>query len=45
MHDGASLTARDAIVRHGKEAEQAAKAFRRLSAANQEALLQFLQSL
>jgi CxxC motif-containing protein (DUF1111 family) len=45
MHDGASLTARDAIVRHGKEAEQAAKAFSRLSAADQEAVLQFLQSL
>ncbi len=45
MHDGASLTARDAIVRHSREAQGAARAFRRLAAADQEALLQFLQSL
>jgi len=45
MHDGASLTARDAIVRHSREADTAAKGFRRLSAADQDALLQFLQSL
>ncbi len=45
MHDGASLTPRDAIVRHKGEAEKAAKSFRRLPSADQEALLQFLQSL
>ena len=45
MHDGASLTPRDAIVRHGREAERAEKSFKSLSAGDKEALLQFLQSL
>jgi CxxC motif-containing protein (DUF1111 family) len=45
MHDGASLTARDAIVRHGKEGAKAARRFKSLSAADQAALLEFLQSL
>jgi CxxC motif-containing protein (DUF1111 family) len=45
MHDGASLTARDAIVRHSKEGSKAAKRFKHLSAADQTALLEFLQSL
>jgi hypothetical protein len=31
MHDGVSLTYRDAIVRHGGEAEQAASSFRKLT--------------
>jgi CxxC motif-containing protein (DUF1111 family) len=45
MHDGASLTLHDAIVRHGGEAKDAAKKFKWLNAADREALLTFLQSL
>jgi CxxC motif-containing protein (DUF1111 family) len=45
MHDGASMTFRDAILRHRKEAEQAAQRFRRLGRGDQEALLEFLRSL
>jgi len=45
MHDGASVTLRDAIVRHGGEAKDAAKHFKHLSSADREALLTFLQSL
>ena len=45
MHDGASLTPRDAIVRHEREADKAADKFKRLPAKDQEALLVFLQSL
>ena len=45
MHDGASLKPRDAILRHQREAEEAAHRFKSLPAADQEALLAFLQSL
>jgi CxxC motif-containing protein (DUF1111 family) len=45
MHDGVSLTYRDAIVRHGGEAEQAAANFRKLPPQDQEAVYQFLRSL
>jgi CxxC motif-containing protein (DUF1111 family) len=45
MHDGASLTARDAILRHSKEAARAAQKFKHLSGPDQAALLEFLQSL
>ena len=45
MHDGVSTTVHDAILRHGGEAADSAKRFRRLSAADREALLVFLQSL
>jgi len=45
MHDGASVTLHDAIVRHGGEAKDAAKRFKSLKAADREALLTFLQSL
>jgi CxxC motif-containing protein (DUF1111 family) len=45
MHDGASVTLRDAILRHAGEADQATRAFRRLAAKDQEALLEFLRSL
>jgi CxxC motif-containing protein (DUF1111 family) len=45
MHDGASMTFRDAILRHRKEAETAAQRFRRLGRGDQEALLEFLRSL
>jgi CxxC motif-containing protein (DUF1111 family) len=41
MHDGASLTPRDAILRHKREAERAVYKFRRLPAKDQEALLAF----
>jgi CxxC motif-containing protein (DUF1111 family) len=45
MHDGASLTLRDAIVRHRGEASDVTKRFERLSQADQEALVDFLESL
>jgi CxxC motif-containing protein (DUF1111 family) len=45
MHDGRSLTPRDAILRHGGEAEEARKWFERLSAKEKEDLLTFLRSL
>jgi CxxC motif-containing protein (DUF1111 family) len=45
MHDGASVTLSDAIKRHRKEANGAARSFERLSAASREALLEFLRSL
>jgi CxxC motif-containing protein (DUF1111 family) len=45
MHDGASLTLRDAILRHAGEADQAIRAFRKLAAKDQEAVLEFLRSL
>ena len=45
MHDGASVTLRDAILRHAGEADQATRAFRKLAAKDQDALLEFLRSL
>jgi CxxC motif-containing protein (DUF1111 family) len=45
MHDGASLTLRDAIARHRHEAEHARDGFDKLSTADQAALLAFLGSL
>jgi CxxC motif-containing protein (DUF1111 family) len=45
MHDGASLTLRDAILRHRGEAYDESKRFDRLSQQDQEALLEFLRSL
>ncbi len=45
MHDGESLTLRDAILRHGGEAEDARSRFRCLSEAGKEQLLAFLRSL
>src|SRR5215831_15530747 len=45
MHDGASVTFRDAILRHGGEAEQATRAFRKLAPKEQEAIVEFLRSL
>ncbi len=45
MHDGASLTVRDAIVRHRGEANDARRRFNALSAQEQADLLVFLQSL
>lgn len=45
MHDGESLTLRDAIMRHRNEARRARQAFEELSKADQDAVLQFLLSL
>ncbi|HEU4385233.1 MAG TPA: di-heme oxidoredictase family protein [Anaeromyxobacteraceae bacterium] len=45
MHDGLSVTARDAIRRHRGEADDARRRFERLSDEEQEALLAFLRSL
>jgi len=45
MHDGASLTFRDAILRHDGEAAFVTERFRRLGAADQRAIVQFLLSL
>jgi len=45
MHDGASLTFRDAIVRHRGEASEVIKRFRKLHKDDQEALIEFLKSL
>jgi CxxC motif-containing protein (DUF1111 family) len=45
MHDGATLTLRDAIMRHAGEAKDARHSFTKLSHADQEAILQFLSSL
>src|SRR5437879_9725117 len=45
MHDQASLTLRDAIVRHGGEASGVTQRFRRLSRREQQAIVEFLKSL
>jgi CxxC motif-containing protein (DUF1111 family) len=45
MHDGASLTFSDAILRHKGEALQSSQEFQKLNHADQEALLDFLKSL
>ena len=45
MHDGASLTLREAILRHQGEAADETRRFQSLSPQDQEALLQFLRSL
>ena len=45
MHDGASYTFRDAIMRHRGEAYRDAHRFERLSNREQEALVEFLKSL
>jgi len=45
MHDGASVTLLDAILRHGGEAEHVTKKFEKLKPAEKEALLDFLRSL
>jgi CxxC motif-containing protein (DUF1111 family) len=45
MHDGASLTFRDAILRHRGEAEHATQQFEKLKKEDQEAIMEFLQSL
>ena len=45
MHDGQSLTIRDAILRHGGQAGPSVTAFKSLSAADDAALFDFLKSL
>jgi CxxC motif-containing protein (DUF1111 family) len=45
MHDGASLTFRDAILRHRGEASNVTKHFENLSGADQSAIIEFLKSL
>jgi CxxC motif-containing protein (DUF1111 family) len=45
MHDGASLTFPEAILRHGGEASFVTSNFRRLEPAQQKALVTFLKSL
>src|ERR1700736_3009164 len=45
MHDGASPTFRDAILRHRAEASDVTKRFERLSPADQRAIVEFLRSL
>jgi CxxC motif-containing protein (DUF1111 family) len=45
MHDGASLTFRDAILRHQGEATHVRQQFEKLKADEQEAIIEFLKSL
>jgi CxxC motif-containing protein (DUF1111 family) len=45
MHDGTSLTFREAIVRHRGEARDVTRRFKRLKRADQEAIIEFLRSL
>jgi CxxC motif-containing protein (DUF1111 family) len=45
MHDGSSVTLRDAILRHRGEAQDESKRFDRLGQQDQEALIEFLRSL
>ncbi len=45
MHDGASVTLLDAILRHRAEAEHVTDRFEKLKPADKEALLEFLRSL
>ena len=45
MHDGASVTLLDAILRHRGEARHVTEKFRKLKPAEKEALLEFLRSL
>ena len=45
MHDGASVTFRDAILRHRGEASDVTQHFENLSVADQSAIIEFLKSL
>jgi CxxC motif-containing protein (DUF1111 family) len=45
MHDGASLTFRDAILRHEGEAKHVTTQFEKLKSEDQEAVIEFLKSL
>jgi CxxC motif-containing protein (DUF1111 family) len=45
MHDGASLTLLDAIMRHRGEATHVIQQFEKLKRPDQEAVIEFLESL
>ncbi len=45
MHDGASLTLDDAILRHRGEASHVSQQFEKQKRADQEAIIEFLKSL
>jgi CxxC motif-containing protein (DUF1111 family) len=45
MHDGESTTLGDAIRRHKREGRDSARRFQKMSAADQQAVLEFLNSL
>jgi CxxC motif-containing protein (DUF1111 family) len=45
MHDGASLTFLEAILRHKGEASDVTRRFEQLSQADQQAIVEFLKSL
>jgi CxxC motif-containing protein (DUF1111 family) len=45
MHDGASLTLREAIARHRGEAGHVSERFEKLKREDQEAIIEFLKSL
>jgi CxxC motif-containing protein (DUF1111 family) len=45
MHDGVSLTLRDAIQRHRGEAMHVSQKFEKLKREDQEAIIEFLESL
>jgi CxxC motif-containing protein (DUF1111 family) len=45
MHDGQSVTLRDAILRHLGESEEVTERFRQLKPNDQEARIEFLKSL
>ena len=45
MHDGASMTFRDAILRHAGEAKHVTTQFEKLKSEDQEAVIEFLKSL
>ena len=45
MHDGASVTFRDAILRHAGEAKHVTTEFEKLKSEDQEAIIEFLKSL
>jgi CxxC motif-containing protein (DUF1111 family) len=45
LHDGRARTIEEAILWHGGEAEQAKENFRKMSAADREALVKFIRSL
>jgi CxxC motif-containing protein (DUF1111 family) len=45
MHDGSSLTLREAILRHRGEAGHVSQQFEKLKREDQEAIIEFLKSL
>ncbi len=45
MHDAASLTFRDAILRHRGEAREVTRRFQRLAESDKKAIAEFLKSL